>query len=275
LHALPEREPFVLNALESWQIATEWLENLARGRPEASRLGVERARGRLPLFVPGERVYEKLRGDVSAIAEVFGSYTQGATARSVEVDLSVAGVRLSGAIGDVWPQAHVRTQYSQLGRRHELRQFVRQVVLRCLAERDPTLRLPETSVLIGRKRPGVVGVVRFELQAPAATILEDLIGLYCESLTAPVPLFAFASRCYVQQLRSKGEPAGALRMARNEFGDRPGVGQRQRQTEVDMSDEYVQQLFGDFEQMHGLADGAFEAAALRLYGPLLDARRDD
>jgi hypothetical protein len=64
-------------------------------------------------------------------------------------------------------------------------------------------------------------------------------------------------------------------MARNEFGDRPGVGQRQRQTEVDMSDEYVQQLFGDFEQMHGLADGAFEAAALRLYGPLLDARRDD
>jgi len=270
LHALPEREPFVLNALESWQIANEWLENLARGRAEASSLTVERARGRLPLFMSGERVYEKLRDDVSAIAEALTRYTDAAPARSVDVDVNIAGVRLVGAIGDVWPRAHVRTQYSLLGRYHELRQFVRQVVLRYLADRDPSLRLPEKSVLIGRKKTGGVGAVRFELQTPAAQILEDLIALYCESLAAPVPLFSHASRSYADQIR-KSEPADALRAARNQFGDRQSMTERDR----DLSDEYVQQLFGDFEQMHSLAGGAFESAALRLYAPLLAARQGE
>jgi exodeoxyribonuclease V gamma subunit len=271
LSALPEREPFDLNNLDRWRLATEWLEHLAQGRPEASRIEVLRARGSLPHFVSGERAYEQLEHEVKTIARVRLTYTQEAPPKAVDVDLRIGGVRLTGRIGDLWPSGHVRAQYSQLGSRHELRQFVRQVVLRCLAEQQPGLNLPAESILIGRKKQAGIGLVRFALEHPASEVLEDLLQLYMEALGGPLALFPFASRAFAEQMLVKdAQPEAALRAARGKFGDRFGS----VDFEQDLGDDYVQQLFGDFDHMHGVAAGSFERTALRLYEPLLKARHD-
>ncbi|MET0387448.1 MAG: exodeoxyribonuclease V subunit gamma [Polyangiales bacterium] len=272
LSTLPEREPFELNALERWQIATEWLEHVMLNRPEASRFEVQRARGRLPHFVRGERAYDLLHGEVDTIARAFTALTEGSAPRSVPVDLTLsvggADVRLVGSIGDVFPGGHVRVQYSELGKRHELRQFVRYIVLRCLAEQGAARDLPAHSILIGRRKGSEIGQVRFELAAEPRPVLEELLALYFEVLSGPLPLFASASRRYAEQVVSGHAEDAALRAARTVFGDRRASAERG----VDLADAYVQQLFDDFERMHAAASGDFERSARRLYTPLLEAR---
>jgi exodeoxyribonuclease V gamma subunit len=65
--ALAEREPFALNHLERWHIGNQWLEQLAAGNGEHDPYEVERARGRLPLHVAGELLFDDLDRDVAGI----------------------------------------------------------------------------------------------------------------------------------------------------------------------------------------------------------------
>ncbi|HTU61114.1 MAG TPA: hypothetical protein VMF89_21820, partial [Polyangiales bacterium] len=174
--------------------------------------------------------------------------------------------RLSGTIGDIYPDAHARVQYSELGSRHELRQFIRYIVLGCLADQKPGLELPPRSVLVARKG----AVACFELTtAECVATMRELLELYVEAYQRPLPLFAHASLCYAEKLRKGGDEQAALRAARYEYGDRsgrPGLGK-------DLPDPYVEQLFGDFDQMVGLVGEGFGMTTMRLYGPLLQARR--
>ena len=266
LSALPERETFELDALERWKIATEWLENTLQGRPEASRYEVQRARGRLPHFVRGELAYDGLHEQVQKILQTFAELAGGAAPRSVEVDLQLAGMRLSGTIGDIYPEAHARVQYSKLGNRHELRQFVRYVVLGSLADRDPALRLPRRSVLVARDG----AVARFELAASECTAtLCELLELYAEAGQRPLPIFGHASFGYAERLRKDGNEQAAWRAARLAYGEANG----QPGQSKDLPDPYIDQLFGSFDQMYGVWGSEFAAATERLYGPLLRARQ--
>lgn len=266
LSSLPEREPFDLDALERWKIATEWLENTLQGKPDASRYEVQRARGRLPHFVSGELAYGTLQGQVAQIQQVFSAIARGVQPRSVAVDLELSGIRLSGTIGDLYPDAHARVQYSELGSRHELRQFIRYVVLGCLAEQKPNLELPTRSLLVARKG----AIASFELpREQCVATMRELLELYAEAYQRPLPLFAHASLCYAEKIRKSGDEAAALRAARYEYGDRRGrPGQKK-----DLPDPYVEQLFGDFDQMCDLVGSGFATTTMRLYGPLLQARR--
>jgi exodeoxyribonuclease V gamma subunit len=263
---LPEREPFELDALERWKIATEWLEHALQGRPEASRFEVQRARGRLPHYVSGALAYDSLHGEVAQIQQVFETMVSGAEPRSVAIDLQLGGLRLSGTLGDIYPGAHARVQFSKLGSRHELRQFIRYVVLGCLAEQQPALQLPRRSVLVAKGGE----VAGFELSAAeCAESLRALLDLYVEATLTPLPLFAHASRTYAEKI-AKGEPdEAALRAARKSYGDRNSQAGKQN----DLPDAYVEQLFGDFDQMRSLAGTRFVETTMRLYSPLLRAQR--
>jgi len=278
LSALPEREPIKLSVLDYWKIATEWLAHVAQARADRSRLDVQRAQGRLPYFARGQLDYAAIEAQVTAISQLRSSLTGGSAAHAVDVDLEVkvptfGDIRVYGQIGDIWPNAHVRVQYSQLGKRHELAQYIRLVLLRCHAQQHQ-LQLPEQSLLVGRKSRGDgVGYVQLELAADAEphAALRELVALYCEALAAPLPLFANASREYVRRLATaNGTLKGALAAAREKFGARDD----RAEFDTDLSDAYVAQLFGDFDTMWQAADGGFERTAERLYGPLLRMRRE-
>ena len=85
--------------------------------------------------------------------------------------------------------------------------------------------------------------------------------------TAPLPLFAHASRKYVEHQLKGADAEVSLRQARNVFGE-PAASSKGG---TDLPDPYIEQLFGDFDQMIAQVGGAFAQAALRLYGPMLEA----
>jgi exodeoxyribonuclease V gamma subunit len=266
LQALPEREPFGLDHLKKWQLATESLEHHVQGRADASRLEVLRARGCLPHFVSGELALSALQREVSQIYSVFTSITQGATPQTLPVDLRIEGLRIHGSLGDLYPQAHARLQYSSAGKRHELRQFVRYVVLRCVAAEAPRLQLPAQSLLVAKEGK----VVRFELPTDVCErALRDMLALYVRAHAAPLPLFAHASRAYAEKLKDGASQEVAWKAARSAFGERtsqPGT--------ADVPEPYVEQVFGDFDQLMALSQESFQDAAERLYEPMLQARSD-
>jgi len=270
MSALPEREPMELNALERWKIGNEWLEHMLSGTPEASRLEVQRAQGRLPHFVVGDLVYDELQGTIAAISRELGQHTRGAPAIKLDVDLTLDGMRLSGSLSELYLAerlAHVRVQYSAAEGRHELRHFVRHVVMRCLAEQQPQLGLPEASYLIGRK-----GTSCLQLQGSARDVLRELLGLYVEALREPLPLFAYASQKYADCITRGHAREQALSTARRAFGDEYSAS-RDDAFNLDYADPYSVQLFGSFEQMLALCGARFEASALRLYQLLFAAKQ--
>ena len=99
-------------------------------------------------------------------------------------------------------------------------------------------------------------------------VLRDLLALYVQAHAAPLPLFANASRKYAERLRGAEAGDDAWRAARTAFGERSSDPQSGR----DLPDPYVEQLYGDFDQVLALGQAAFDDAARRLFGPLLEAR---
>jgi exodeoxyribonuclease V gamma subunit len=268
LARVEEREPFVLNHLERWQIASDLLENQRRGQSPAGALTVLRAAGRLPLAAAGKREQEALQADVTAILRTLDETVKSPQLPALEVDLLLNGVRLTGSLDGLWSEAHVRAQYSRFQTRHELRHFVRHVVLCCMAQQAPQLRLPETSVLIGRDKDGAIGTLHFvDVRDPAA-LLADLLRAYSAALNGPLPLFPSASRRYAELLAS-GKPRDvALAQARKAFTSAGA-----QFSSADDRDAYVQQLFADFDTALEQQPGEFEAAAERVYLPLFEHRR--
>lgn len=267
LTPLEEREPFALDALEQWKVGAEWLEQLSQGRTEHTSLETERARGRLPLHAPGKLIYERLQRNVAALRSARDALVSGPPS-AVEVDLRLDGVHLIGRIEDIWPTGHVRTQYNRLNSRHELRHYIRHVVLRGVAEDSPGLRLPERSILLGRARDDErIGVVSFALAGSALERLRELLALQHAALSQPLPLFALASHAYAEQRVLKGKDhEQAIRSARTKWGDAHSL------EFASDRDAYVQQLYPDFDAMLRLTPGAFEAAALRLFEPYWRSR---
>jgi len=145
-----------------------------------------------------------------------------------------------------------------------LRQFIRHVVLRCVALRSPQLALPETSILIGRVKSEIDMVSFVSVDDPEA-VLRELLQLYTTALNGPLPLFPESSRHYAASVFAGKSREQALSRARHAYED--------EQLGSDGQDAYVQQLFADFDAALTEQPGAFEAAAERAYLPLFQARR--
>jgi exodeoxyribonuclease V gamma subunit len=268
LARVEEREPFALDALECWQVATDLLESQRRGEPRELGLAVQRAQGRLPLAAAGLRAYDRLQGDVDGILRALAESTQGDRLPSVAVNLLVDGVRITGSIGELWSGAHVRAQYGRLASHHELRHFIRHVVLRCAALELPELRLPEVSTLIGRDSDNRVRQVSFVGLSRPEAVLRELLDVYAAALSAPLALFPSSSRQYAAAVAKGKHPGQALDIARDAFtsGTYQDVGSDHR-------DPYVQQLYADFDAVLHFHPGQFETTARRVYGPLFEHQK--
>jgi exodeoxyribonuclease V gamma subunit len=267
LARVEEREPFALSHLERWQVASDLLDGQRRGDGAADALTVLRAEGRLPLAAAGKLEQEALQADVTAILQALDQTVRSERLPTLEVDLLLGGVRVTGSIYGLWSAGHVRAQYSRFQSRHELRHFIRHVVLRCMALQAPQLHLPDKSILIGRDK-GTIATLHFtDIRDPAA-LLADLLQTYAAALNGPLPLFPAASRRYAEAI-SSGKPRElAVAQARRMFAptgpESSGVGD---------FDPYVQQLFVDFDAALEQHPGEFETAAERVYLPLLEHRR--
>jgi exodeoxyribonuclease V gamma subunit len=261
-----DREPLALGTLDRWQVGTELLLRARRGLT-TDAWPVLRARGALPIGTPGRLAFEEIRAQAAALLGAAAERTTQVRLGDQRFSLNVDGVVVHGVLTDLWRDAQLRVQYSTVGRRHELRSWLRQLVLSALRAEPAGSHLPARSLLIGRAEKSGVGCVGFGPPDDPRAVLASLVGLYRAGQLAPLPLFEKASRAYVDTLR-QGQPRDvALARARSAF--EPGY----ERAFKDGDDPFVAQVYASFDEVVAQREPCtFEAAAERLYGPLLAAR---
>lgn len=264
---IENREPLLLDNLESWRVGDQILAHVLAGGDVRGTFAALRARGAMPLGEPGRHAYGELVPEVEAIAARALSLTSGGPLPPVEVDDSIAGVRLTGVIDDVFAtHGQVRVQFSRLQRGSELRAWI----LHLLLARYAPDGHPRRATLVGRKpSKGDEIQVSFRPAANADALLQELVGLYLLGSSAPLPLFPNTSRTYVTVLQGKnGTEARALEAARKEFADEHrGFG--------DGLDAYTSLAFSGASP---LGPGtpttplSFASLAVAVFGPMLEHR---
>lgn len=282
IETVDDREPLEFDNLQRWTIGTTLLERALEGERLPDMLPSVQASGALPPAVLGKCVFDDLDPEVAKIAMATSRLLRGDELAPLVIDSDFDGIRITGVIRNLWPEGHVRHQFSKLGTRHELGVWIRHVVLNWLQPSG----YPLVSYVIGRpEKDNGTATVRFRPVDAAADILRELLNLYWLGQTLPLLLFEKASRAYVQHLRGRpANGAAALKKAQEAFdGGYFGWG--------DGGDDYVRQVFGmtnPLDPGFRFGDGAggavtstesaglpsFSNLALTVFRPMLDHREE-
>ena len=184
---------------------------------------------------------------------------------SIDVDDEIGGIRLTGTIDEVYRgSGQVLVQFSRLRRRSELSAWVHHVLLQCFAPAG----MPRTARLVGRQPSDgrEIEIGFHDLDDPRA-LLGELLDLYREGTTRPLPLFASTSRTYAESVAKRQPPEKAAERARGTYrAEYPGWG--------DGFDPYNVLAFAGADPFADAPAGepSFASVALRVFGPLLEHR---
>jgi exodeoxyribonuclease V gamma subunit len=267
---IENREPLLLDNLESWRVGDRILSHVGAGGDPDLVYAALRAQGAMPLGEPGRHAYDELVPEVEAIAARARELTAGGRLEPLEIDAPFAGLRLTGAIDDVYAQhGQVRVQFSRLQRRSELGTWIHHLLLSCFAPDG----YPRAATVVGRQPSGgKSSEIQVAFRAPAnpQALLAKLIELYVEGTRRPLPLFPNAtSRAFVEALRKhQGDVDRALEEARKPYDN-------DLQKYQESADGYVRVAFADahpFDQGAVLASAGFAEVSLAVFGPLLEHR---
>jgi exodeoxyribonuclease V gamma subunit len=211
---LDDREPAELGPLERYAAGQQLLDAALEGRDAEDARAVLRATGLLPLGTPGEVAVEALLPAVQAIAGAAGPLRSGGRRPALAVDVDCGGVRLVGAVEDVWADGRVVARFSRLGAAKLLGEWVRHLAL-CVAEPVDGVAPPARTDAVGRATGGNnKRHVRFHPVPDAAARLAELVALWRVGQTAPLPLLADSSMAFVETLRDEDDAEAALKKAR-------------------------------------------------------------
>jgi exodeoxyribonuclease V gamma subunit len=257
---LDDREPIVLVGLEKWTVGDRLLTRIVGGEDVSAALESVEASGALPPGKLGHWAYAAIEPQVIALGAMRAALASGKPLPPLDVDVTIAGLRIQGVLEGLWPRAQIRHQFSQLGRGAEVRFWIRHLLL--LFHNRPGY--PRTTVIVGREGENPA-VCRFHDVAEPEPVLASLARLYLEGQEAPLALPPNAARAYAEAIHG-GAHQSALGAARKAF-EQHGTGF------ADLDNVYVAQVYAEHDA-HAL-DARFEATALALFAPLLAHRTVD
>lgn len=291
---LQGREPMTLDALARWGVGDLLLGAARRGvgAAESGATGADaieaavRASGRLPPGTPGQLLFEGIAPGVARLAAAERERTGGAPALgplAFELPLSAgldgpgrAGegvVVLHGALRSLWPGVQLRTQYSRVGGRQELRLWLHHLVANALGQAgycaDGDAPCPDRTVLLGRpsaedeRRGKLVTTVTFSPVPDAAALLAQLVERYRQGQCFPLPFAFTASMPFAQALAEAQPMEAALSQARAGFDGKFG----------EAHDSDMARVYPDLDAMLAAPGPAgFEQLARQVLTPLLAHR---
>lgn len=250
--SLPEdREPFELAGLDKYILAQRLVEMDLAGRSGGEYREAALASGQLPHGAVGDYAYRTLAAGVRQFTEQVHPFLNGKKVFSREVDLQLAGFRISGSIS-LCAGELVHFRYAGLKIKDHLRLWITQLALQ-VVEQDAAA----TAILLGRDESW-----RYHAPANAAEILALLLANYWEGLQKPLKLFPLASWKYGETVfgagKSRSEGLQAAIGLWHGGADRPGEG----------AQPYYRLCFGDQEPI----DEEFENLAETMLRPLFSAR---
>ncbi|MCS4268916.1 exodeoxyribonuclease V subunit gamma [Serratia sp. BIGb0163] len=238
---LPDEEPFTLDNLSRYQFNSQLLNTLIDGE-DASRLFQRvRAAGGLPFGPFGEIYWQKQQEEMSELAEqVRAERSEG---HSLELDIDIAGVRISGWLHQVQGDGLLRWRPSTLSAVDGILLWLEHLVYCCVGGSGE-------SRIYGRK--GAVWRFAALSAQEAHEQLAELVAGYQRGLCQPLLLlnksgWAWLSQCYQPQTQQIDWDEEVQIKARGKLlqtwqGDQriPGEGE----------DPYVQRVFRQLDNIY-------------------------
>jgi len=246
-----DRENFSLDPLQRYQINQQLAQNRLSGVDPTDNYRIQQARGNLPLGNVGRVVY----GVLDQAAETFISgvegFTRGENPGRKDVDLNIADFNLQGTLTDLYPRGRIQIRYAAIKPKDMLTAWINHLIL---CAQDQIFCPPET-ILIGSN-----AAMQFETVEHPLKILQDLLMLYWQGLSAPLHFFPESSYTYANLVLHKGKSkADALKGARNKWRSSDFI-------RGESEDPYYRQCF---ERMDPI-DGQFEHIAVKVLPPLFE-----
>lgn len=256
---LEEREPFELIGLERYKTANELLSWMAEGRDPMELLRINRAAGRLPHGLVGERLFEALKRDVEVFSAAAAELRKRPKREPAAFSMMIEGCSLHGSIREIYGSSLVRLRFA----RPKAKDFIT-IWIELLAANLATSQEEEMeAVLAGWEKE--VKLIRFRPPSEGEETLSELIRIYKEGLQAPLKFFPETSWEYAASLLKEGKSpqkslAKALNCWANDF---------MKSTESE--DPYAVLCFGETPPL----DEAFQELAGRIYGPIIEAMAEE
>lgn len=255
LSTLEEREVFSMNSLERYLIGNELTEVFLDGRDASHLVETFRAAGRLPHGIAGQLVFDEICGDARRFAELIMSMSGGEPLEALAVDLCIAGIRLTGEMGRLYPNRLVIYRNAKTTVKDRLRAWIYHIVLNCMDGGD----CPDSTVFIGKNSKREADAFAFSPVENSHGILEQIIDCYRQGLSLPLCFFPETSYAYALPVVRQGKSTQeALRRARQTW---EGNNFRAGESE----DAYIELCFRGREPL----DAEFEKTALALLSPMI------
>jgi exodeoxyribonuclease V gamma subunit len=258
-----DRIPIDLDGLERWAIGDRLVSSLLAGEDAERVLLAEQLRGTVPPGRMGRESLEKICVDVQALLEQTAELRQGSP-RTLDVDVDLGGARrLTGTVSGIYGNSLVEIGFSRLGPKHRLSRWVDLLAV--------SAAFPDESWsahTVGRGRAGPSRALVKPLDHRATTWLADLVALYDEGRTRPLPV-PLKTGCRWAEARAAelmGEPKSPLAAAEREWVTDP---HNQYGITGEDADAWHVKAFGAHAPVTDLLAAGLGEAAWRIWEPLV------
>ncbi len=249
--ALETCEPFVPDALESYQMLNEMLELHREGRSASDIETLLRANGALPHGQVGECVFASAYQRVERFAGRLGRVFPRRGLTPLELDLTLGEFRLSGRLTGMTPSGWVGYRLAKIKAGDYLQLWLHHLAVNAMGLEEGV----QHSYWVAEDQL----VTLTPMEQPAA-VLQGLLELYWQGTQRLLHFLPKSSLAYIQRRRKEPEadPDLALRAARQVWEG------RERQSGAEREDAYYQLAFGDSDPL----DQEFIALTQAVFEPL-------
>ena len=257
--SLDDEEPFDLGPLDRYRLRTDMLERMgagvSRGRDEA----VRRGSGRLPQAALGGIVHGRIWEELEELHRSLARHRASVDPEPVEIDLTIEGYRVTGAVENAGPEGLV--WWRPAGLRARDRVEIRLCQLALAAAGDE----PANAVALSLEKRAVE-VTAFEAPEGAREHLLGWLRAREEGLFAPLAFFPETSFAYARARAEGADPDAARAKARDAWSRPPSSWSRGGERELD---PWLRLVWDERDPLNE----RFEELAERLIVPMVKAGR--
>jgi exodeoxyribonuclease V gamma subunit len=194
-----DREPLELDGLGNWRVRDHLLAEMRAGREREAARRRTRQSGLLPLGTPGDVVLGRQTAIARAVDEAARAAAGGPRRPAVRIEVELGGVRVTGAIGDLYPGGRVLARAGGVRGKVLTGAWAMHVFWQLSADGGGRTHL------LGAAGDGVEGVT---LRPPddAEAIAEQLLFWYRLGRRQPLRLFPETSLAFARAMRGAITP---------------------------------------------------------------------
>ncbi|HEX2520728.1 MAG TPA: exodeoxyribonuclease V subunit gamma, partial [Terriglobia bacterium] len=244
------REPFAIHALDAYGLEQELVNRKLAGESLTEAYAAVRRCGFLPAGAAGELVFQDAVASVENFVDSLLPLIQGEPLAPVDFDLTTAGFRVAGRVGQMWPRHLLHYRCASVKAKDRLNLWIDHLLLQTSSRPG----YPKSSVLLAKD-----GGWRLCPPANAQEILNQLLNCYWEGLRKPLPFFPQSAYVFAERRRQGKNDEEALSAARKVW-----MGDRHSRPEAE--DPYYDLNWGNVDPV----DERFRELAVTLFGPLLE-----